>query len=446
MASDGQLFSFKRSVNGGHAHIMASDTSQNRLKQNVEFFKDIAGDKTPPSSDNVHNELGGVGVNMQRSGSDFSSHDPERDYFPTRENFQRASLRYLGGMHSSYNEKILARYRNNGKPLTITSAITTNTNTIIMTMSNTSVTPPHHTSPLPPIQKSITNQPSQKILNENMRVGLHRSNSDLNVDTVDYSDDDDVPVSSRREYGSTSSLDLLHKSQEGFFAMLRDFRPGNSDQRSPAPPKIHEVLRGNAICEKSSASSIKSGGMFTDKDSDINQSPKLKTKLKHKDRKMRAKSITGEAGSGIFRKLRGSKIEGTEINLKSSEAGLDNTDGRNDERIQRKTFVHFDCQSISVNLSELFERKSFSTERKNTTTGASAASVSRNSYADNPDLLSCVDEGDNKSNNLVLNCPFFRNELGGEDNRNISLCKATAQKTQFAITRKRRRGKRKNSS
>lgn len=419
---------------------MAPDTSQTRPKQTMDFYKQhILSEKTPPSAENE--EEGNISGHLHRSGSDLDGNDLERDYFQTRENFQRTSLRYLGGMHSSYNEKILARYRANGKPVSISPAATavsaSATPTTTMTMSTsssitTASTPLHHAPPL--AQKSITNQPPQKMLNENKpqsmrRVGLHRSNSNLEMDSVEYSDDD-IPalaVSSRREYGSTSSLDLLHKSHEGFFAMLRDFRSGNSDQRSPAPPKIHEVLRGKAICEENSPSGLKSGGILTDKDADIGQSPKFKSKFKHKDRKMRAKSITGEAGSGIFRKLRGSKIDGTEINLKS-EAGSENSDGRNEERIQRKAFVHFDCQSISVNLCELIERKNFSTERKNTTTGASAASVSRNSYVDNTDQLSYVDEGDNKSNSLVLNCPFFRNELGGEENRNISLCKFTAQK------------------
>lgn len=456
MASDEQLVSSKRGVNGGSSHIMVTDTSQNRPKQTVDFYKQhILSDKTPPSSDN-NNDVEG---NVQKSGSDHNGGDLERDYFQTRENFQRTSLRYLRGMHSSYNEKILARYRANGKPVTVTSVTITTTTattttttasaitpTTTMTMSTTStipyLVPPHSV----PSQKPITHQ----ILNENKRqslrrAGLHRSNSNLEIDSVEYSDDDIPPLafSSRREYGSTSSLDLLHKSHEGFFAMLRDFGSGNSDQRSPAPPKIHEVLRGKAICEKSIQSSLKSGGILTDKDSDMGQSPKFKTKFKHKDRKMRAKSITGEAGSGIFRKLRGSKIDGSEVNMKNSDASADNSDGRNEERNQRKAFVHFDCQSITVNLSEFIERKSFSTERKNTTTGASAASVSRNSFADNPDQLSCVDEGDNKSNSLVLNCPFFRNELGGEEVRNLSLCKATAQKRNWQSLEKEIEGKEK---
>ena len=38
------------------------------------------------------------------------------------------------------------------------------------------------------------------------------------------------------------------------------------------------------------------------------------------------------------------------------------------------------------------------------------------------------DEGDGKSNDLVLNCPFFRNELGGEEERQISLTRSTAHK------------------
>ncbi|CAE1170042.1 SIPA1L2 [Acanthosepion pharaonis] len=67
MASDEQLVSSKRGVNGGSSHIMVPDTSQNRPKQTVDFYKQhILSDKTPPSSDNNND----VESNVQKSGSD----------------------------------------------------------------------------------------------------------------------------------------------------------------------------------------------------------------------------------------------------------------------------------------------------------------------------------------------------------------------------------------
>ena len=38
------------------------------------------------------------------------------------------------------------------------------------------------------------------------------------------------------------------------------------------------------------------------------------------------------------------------------------------------------------------------------------------------------DAGDGKTNDLVLSCPFFRNEIGGEEERRIALNRTTAQK------------------
>ncbi|XP_029648674.1 signal-induced proliferation-associated 1-like protein 2 isoform X2 [Octopus sinensis] len=401
MASD-EPVSSKRRAGRGSSYIIPLDTSPPRTKKSADY-----GQK-PVLNEKVSNNICDDENDACRHLNETDDVGGERDYFQTRENFQRTSLRYLE-MHRSSTEKFLARHR---------AAYQMNQ---------------------PPTEKPISNQ-TAKVKNEGKaqqlsRAGLYRSNSNLEMDCVEYSDEDvsKTVVSSRREYGSTSSLDTIPTNHEGFFDMVRDYKLRNADQRSPAPPKFHEVLRGKAMPEKLTPSShggMKSECLSSEKDSESTQSPKLKTKFKHKDRKVRAKSITGEAGSGIFRKLRGAKVDGSDMGMKTSDVS-DGFDSRNEERIMRKAFVHFDCQSIGINVYDLIDKRNNATERKNTTTGASAASVNRNSYTgdkDNSELCAEQDEGDNKSNNLVLSCPFFRNELGGEECRNISLCKVTAQK------------------
>lgn len=97
----------------------------------------------------------------------------------------------------------------------------------------------------------------------------------------------------------------------------------------------------------------------------------------------------------------------------------------------RKYFAHYDCRSITVDFDELgllLSTQGDGLKRKNKRSGASAASTqvtaatladrmqrrgSDSSASTNEDDL--PDIGDDKSNGLVLNCPYFRNELGGEE-------------------------------
>lgn len=145
------------------------------------------------------------------------------------------------------------------------------------------------------------------------------------------------------------------------------------------------------------------------------------------------------------------KVEGD-----TSRAGSDAEDGgKGDESgpapkpwLCQKGFSHFDVQSLLFDLNEAIHSRQSGSKRKNTTTGASAAaaasasatsSLSSNQsgvygspcgsqeelskegtgHSTNPAL----DPGDDKSNDLVLSCPCFRNEIGGECERNISPAK-----------------------
>ncbi|XP_073949241.1 signal-induced proliferation-associated 1-like protein 2 isoform X1 [Choristoneura fumiferana] len=96
------------------------------------------------------------------------------------------------------------------------------------------------------------------------------------------------------------------------------------------------------------------------------------------------------------------------------------------EGVKRQQFAHYDCQSLMANLSYAAEiRGALLSRRRNTTTGASAASLSTRGPPLGEDTV--PDTGDGRSNELLECCPFFRNELGGEEERCVSLCWRTAR-------------------
>lgn len=76
---------------------------------------------------------------------------------------------------------------------------------------------------------------------------------------------------------------------------------------------------------------------------------------------------------------------------------------------KRRRFAHYDCQSLLADLGYAAEaRGALLGRRRNTTTGASAASMLARAPGD-----LAPDKGDGRHNQLVESCPFFRNELGG---------------------------------
>ena len=319
------------------------------------------------------------------------------------------------------------------------------------------------------------------------RRGLYRSNSSLELEKIDYIDSDHTaqhlsPTQNtggalRRDYGSANSLDLMGSSGDSFFAMLQDYRNENVDQRAPPPPQVHELLRGQPPLPVDSVDNhrppyshqqpqaqqpmgqqrgggtshnlkISNGALLVkEEDSPPNggaavpltgSSPRLKPKsLKNKrEKKERAKSVVSEASSGILKKLRGTKSDPNHVLPNSDAAASIGEPVSVEERQRRKAFVHYDCQSIGVNLADVIKRRSAAGEgglaHKNVTTGASAASGVKNvAHGEGDDQGSGdgdSDQGDGKSNDLVLSCPFFRNEVGSEEERTLCLNRSTAQK------------------
>ncbi|KAJ8341486.1 hypothetical protein SKAU_G00337770 [Synaphobranchus kaupii] len=268
-----------------------------------------------------------------------------------------------------------------------------------------------------------------------------RSNSDITISELDVGSDGGEDWNSagykwspvHREYGSTSSIDKHGPSGESFFDMLKGYQGDKPDQRSPAPDKFGDLL---TVGHKQGGFDLPDGPVGVRRGS-----PSSRLKERDKPLKRRAKSETG--GDSIFRKLRSARAEGD-----SSRAGSDAEDGRSEDGgpppkpwACQKGFAHFDVQSILFDLNEVAHSRQTAVKLRNITTGASAAaaasaSSSLSSTHSAPYSSPCgsqeelsakdglgLDAGDDKSNELVLNCPCFRNEIGGEGERKISLSK-----------------------
>ncbi|NXD32733.1 SI1L3 protein, partial [Spelaeornis formosus] len=167
-----------------------------------------------------------------------------------------------------------------------------------------------------------------------------------------------------REYGSTSSIDAQGIPEQSFYEILNEFRASK--------PQL---------------------AAKTD------ETPAASSKEKTRRRCLRS-------DESIFRKLRASR----------HDADADEAPPKS--WICRKAFAHFDVQSI------LFEpiAVGVAAQMRNTTTGASAASAGSDAVASSSSSstedLNCKenleqDLGDNTSNELLLSCPHFRNEIGG---------------------------------
>lgn len=106
-----------------------------------------------------------------------------------------------------------------------------------------------------------------------------------------------------------------------------------------------------------------------------------------------------------------------------------------------RNFAHYDVQSILFDLIEAASNRDSIGRKKNITSGASAASQLRSPALPAPpgggtgthspgaalggsteDLG--LDEGDGNDNELLLSCPHFRNELGGEERAGLGQSRA----------------------
>ncbi|KAK6297013.1 hypothetical protein J4Q44_G00331550 [Coregonus suidteri] len=278
-----------------------------------------------------------------------------------------------------------------------------------------------------------------------------RSNSEVTL-----SEQDENEVEGRgganlfREYGSTSSIDVQGIPEQSFFDMLSQFHQERPDQRSTAPVRLGELLHTpNSPPSAPLPTGHSPTPISRGEDGGMGWS----------ENRLRNKSGGTESSLGtssLFRKLRSS----SRGELDRGEAGEDGG-GRNSTDTPYKTwvcpksFVHYDAQSVLFDLHEAAAQRTYVSKRRNTATGASAASVSlavsRSStlsgldatYSSVEDLTLGLDPtapapslgmdtldgppGGPSSSPLLLSCPHFRNETGGNGERNVSFLSSSAE-------------------
>ncbi|XP_062320392.1 signal-induced proliferation-associated 1-like protein 2 isoform X2 [Osmerus eperlanus] len=292
-----------------------------------------------------------------------------------------------------------------------------------------------------------------------------RSNSDVTISDIDSEDimdqnavNPNTGASLHREYGSTSSIDRQGLAADSFFTMLRGYRVDGLDPRSSPTLGFPELLRYDTALSPSllTAAQIARGEIVRLGNYDYVDASLLYGRERDKSFMRRLRSDSSETTS-LFRRLRSIRSESDAFRL-SLEQDEHRTLGF------QKCFAHYDVQSVLFNISEAVASRANLSQRKNTTTGASAASqyqqgpgagpgagVGAGAGAEggvvgggssgnapvfespmgsredlNPKENLDVDEGDGKSNDLVLSCPHFRNEVGGEGERRISLSRANS--------------------
>lgn len=288
------------------------------------------------------------------------------------------------------------------------------------------------------------------LLNQSPLNGLHpirqRSNSDVTISDIDTEDiihqkavNPNTGASLHREYGSTSSIDQQGLGGDGVLALLKGYRVDKLDhlnKHSVGFPKLHYDTALSPSLQ--TAAQIARGEIICISGYDYVGSSLLYSQERDKSFVHRLKSESSE--TSFFRKLRTIKSEHDALRLSVEQ------EDRRSLGIP-KCFAHYDVQSALFNVSDAMANQVSLGHRKNTTTGASAASQYQvpcsgpvygntsgtapmfesplDSHEElNPKQNIDADKGDGKSNGLVLSCPHFRNEIGGEGEKKISLSSA----------------------
>ncbi|XP_050076453.1 signal-induced proliferation-associated 1-like protein 1 isoform X2 [Anopheles maculipalpis] len=299
---------------------------------------------------------------------------------------------------------------------------------------------------------------------------LYRSNSSLEL-IHDHSSAGGIPdhlhpgggTNLRREYGSHGSIDVIssdrhphhhhhHPGQgatpsagESFLTMLQEYQPFGLDGSSLLYSlNKHHTGHGHANGGTAGATNpiTLTGDDVVDRGG--NSSPKLRNKFHRLWGSSNGAGAAGSNGSANGKQSR----QGTNGGPATTTASLDDSQlcaalnasttsttttvssADIEERQRRRAFAHFDCRSLTANLGYAAKLRGFLLERRrNTTTGASAAAT-YGTRSSTPDGES-VDEdyGDGQQNELLENCPFFRNEIGGEEEREVSLTRMASSTT-----------------
>ncbi|XP_075997238.1 signal-induced proliferation-associated 1-like protein 3 isoform X2 [Genypterus blacodes] len=257
-----------------------------------------------------------------------------------------------------------------------------------------------------------------------------------------------------REYGSTSSIDIQGIPEQSFFDMLHQFHQERPDQRSSAPTRLRELLRAPDSPPSAPRQSAPSPVPTATGD---DRGTGRKDGAENRLRKKSGGTESSLGTSSLFRKLRSSsrgELDGGKGEAGEDGGGRCSADPSYKPWVCPKGFVHFDAQSILFDLHEAAAQRGFASQRRNTATGASAASVSLSvsrppalsdpTYSSIEDLTLSLDPsttthtmgmdpqdgppGALSSNQLLLCCPHFRNETGGLGERNISFLSSSAER------------------
>ncbi|KAL7854894.1 hypothetical protein SRHO_G00170840 [Serrasalmus rhombeus] len=283
------------------------------------------------------------------------------------------------------------------------------------------------------------------LLNQSSSKGFYplqkRSNSDITISDIDVEDVDQTAInpntgaSLHRDYGSTSSVDRQGLPSEGFFTTSRTHPPGKSEQPSAPPPHgFPEYLQYDTISPSLQTAAQIAQGVCIPNSSDYVDSSLFYSQERERSFLQRQKSEKGE--TSVFYKLKTMKSEPKYLTER------DDCSRHGCTLSFQRCFAHYDVQSVLFNVTN----RSNLACRKNITTGASAASKhhmiragdsieSLPVYPESP-LGNCedlgqkactdLDEGDGKSNSMVLSCPYFRNELGGEGEWKLGLIRTNS--------------------
>lgn len=251
---------------------------------------------------------------------------------------------------------------------------------------------------------------------------LYRSNSSLELLDHGGRPSNTSSPTLKREYGSHGSIDVIDRPvplsgtvSESFFEMLQDYRPAAwgaiaTDQRSPGPSEYLRV-KGDAHGSREGAGNVLGSEESSSTYQLTPQSPKLRLKLS---------KLWNNGVNGGSVKNQKQTMDDSVVNTSASSSSVV-LSGEAEEIARRRAFAHYDCQSLTTNLGYAVRiRRNLLAKRRNTTTGASAASLfARSSTPDGEN--GDEDFGDGQNNDLVASCPFFRNEIGGEEERIVSL-------------------------
>ncbi|XP_068441106.1 signal-induced proliferation-associated 1-like protein 3 isoform X2 [Clinocottus analis] len=282
-----------------------------------------------------------------------------------------------------------------------------------------------------------------------------RSNSEV---TLSEQDENEVEVRGGcgmgnlfREYGSTSSIDIQGIPEQSFFDMLSQFHQERPDQRSSAPIRLGELLRATDSPRGAPFPSTPSPGPPAD--------DRARKDGAERVRKKSGGTESSLGTSSLFRKLKSSsrgELDGGKGENSDDGGGRGSADASYKPWVCPKSFVHFDAQSILFDLHEAAAQRGYAAQRRNTATGASAASVSLSVsrpsapsvnepvYSSIEDLTLGLDPGSttpspgvdpldgppgaHSSSSLLLCCPHFLNETGGHGERNISFLSSSAER------------------